>query len=125
MAINFSSIVDQTNKILDSLGVYEVITYVDAQDQSAASVYNPITGEYEGSAPITYTFNAVVITEENALQSDGASYGLGQQLIVIPTEIKFILNVGQVFNFDNNDWIVSSFNKAPQNTIITISIRRK
>ena len=74
---------------------------------------------------ITFTFQAVVVTEENVLQKDGSSYGLGQQLIVVPSQIKFDLSAGQILTFDGNDWIVNSFNRAPQNTIITISIRRK
>ena len=123
MAIDFSRIATQTDRILTGLGLYETITYVDAQDASAQ--YNPITGEYDGATPVTYTFQAVVVTEENALQGDGSSYGLGQQLIAVPSQITFNLSAGQVFSFSGNDWIVSSFSRAPQNTIITISIRRK
>ena len=123
MAIDFSRISTQTDRILKGLGLYETITYVDAQDASAQ--YNPITGEYEGAKSITYTFQAVVVTEENVLQSDGVSYGLGQQLIAVPSQITFDLNAGQVFSFSGNDWIVISFSRAPQNAIVTISIRRK
>ena len=123
MAIDFSRIANQTDRILTGLGLYETITYVDTQDETAT--YNPITGEYEGASSITYTFQAVVVTEDNSLQGDGSSYGLGQQLIAVPSQITFDLSAGQILTFDGNDWIVSSFNRAPQNTIVTISIRRK
>ena len=123
MAIDFARIATQTDRILTGLGLYETITYVDAQDASAQ--YNPISGEYEGANSVTYTFQAVVVTEENALQKDGVSYGLGQQLIAVPSQITFDLSAGQVFSFSGNDWIVNSFSRAPQNTIVTISIRRK
>ena len=123
MAIDFGRISSQTDLILKDLGLYENITYVDTQDRLAT--YDPVKGEYEGVTPITYTFQAVVVTEENVLQSDGTSYGLGQQLIVIPSQIKFDLSVGQILSFNGDDWIISSFNRAPQNTIITISVRRK
>ena len=125
MAIDFSSIAAHTDRVLKGLGLYETITYVDNQNQAENSTYNPITGEYEGVDSICYTFQAVVVTESTALQSDGASYGLGQQLITVPSQITFDLNAGQIFTFDNNDWIVDSFSRAPQNTVVTISIRRK
>ena len=125
MAIDFTAIARQTDAILNELGLYETITYVDNQDQAASSKYNPITGEYEGASTITYTFQAVIVTEQNVLQGDGSSYGLGQQLIAIPSQITFDLSAGQILSFDNSDWIVDSFNRAPQNTVITISVRRK
>ena len=123
MNIDFGRIASQTDLVLKELGLYENITYVDTQDRLAS--YNPVKGEYEGATPITYTFQAVVVTEENVLQSDGTSYGLGQQLIVVPSQIKFDLSVGQILTFSGDDWIISSFNRAPQNTVITISVRRK
>ena len=123
MAIDFSRISTQTDRILTGLGLYETITYVDPQE--ATATYDPVKGEFTGATPITFTFQAVVVTEENVLQKDGSSYGLGQQLIVVPSQIKFELSAGQILTFDGNDWIVNSFNRAPQNTIITISIRRK
>ena len=123
MNIDFGRIASQTDLVLKELGLYENITYVDTQDRLAT--YDPVKGEYGGVSPITYTFQAVVVTEENVLQSDGTSYGLGQQLIVIPSQIKFDLSVGQILSFSGDDWIISSFNRAPQNTVITISVRRK
>ena len=123
MSIDFGRISSQTDLVLKGLGLYENITYVDTQDSLAS--YDPVKGTYGGVKPITYTFQAVVVTEENVLQSDGTSYGLGQQLIVVPSQIKFDLSVGQILSFNGDDWIISSFNRAPQNTIITISIRRK
>ena len=123
MNIDFGRIASQTDLVLKELGLYENITYVDTQDRLAT--YDPVEGTYGGVNPITYTFQAVVVTEENVLQSDGTSYGLGQQLIVIPSQIKFDLSVGQILSFSGDDWIISSFNRAPQNTVITISVRRK
>ena len=123
MNIDFGRIASQTDLVLKELGLYENITYVDTQDSLAS--YDPVKGEYEGVRAITYTFQAVVVTEENVLQSDGTSYGLGQQLIVVPSQIKFDLSVGQILSFSGDDWIISSFNRAPQNTVITISVRRK
>ena len=123
MAVDFSQITVQTDRTLKALGLYETITYIDPQDASAT--YNPITGEYEGAEPITYTFPAVVVTEDSTIQSNDASSGSSQQLIAIPSNINFTITAGQLFCFDGFDWIVESFSRAPQNTIVTIVVRRK
>ena len=121
-AIDFNAINEQTDGILRELGLYDVVTYVEETLED--NTYNPLTGEFGNRSTETYTFNAVILTEGN-FGENNSSYGLSQSLVVLPSEIKFRLNVDQVFQIDGEEWLVKSFNVAPKKTLYTIQIVRK
>ena len=124
MSIDFDAIARQTNGILTELGLYDTVTYVE--EVTTPGEYNPIAGNFgEETTSTIFTFQAVVLTEGNANEPGANSFGLGQQLIVVPSQIKFELSTEQTLTIDGKDWIVESFNLAPKDTIYTINIRRK
>ena len=121
-SIDFAAINEQTDGILKELGLYDVVTYVEETLEDSS--YNPLTGDFGTKSIKTFTFNAVILTEGN-FGENNSSYGLSQSLVVLPSEIRFKLNVDQVFQIDDEEWLVKSFNVAPKKTLYTIQIVRK
>jgi N-acetylneuraminic acid mutarotase len=120
--MDFTAIMSQTDSILESQGLYQDVSYTDVSE--SIENYDPITGKYSNSTTNTYTFKAVVLSQDNKGE-EGHEYGVGISLIVIPSRLEFKLRANQVFVIDGSSWQVGSFDLAPQDTIYQISLRRK
>lgn len=125
--MDFARIMSQTDSILEAQGLYQDVSYTDVSESS--DNYDPMTGSYSNTTTNTYSFKAVVLSEDIAEaggEVEGVGrYGVGLKLIIVPSRLEFELMVNQVFVINGDNWKVSSFSLAPQNTIYEVSLRRK